>query len=110
MGGGGEDDTDYPTRLGREERTLALARSSPDGLEAWAGGTGAEAWMLSEVRAAEKKLKSLPLPLQDGSDIIGLMADWPDWRRAAVTVCPVAPDGTICRGLRYDAKTGLSFE
>lgn len=108
-GGGGEEDTDYPTRLGREERTLALAWFGPNGLEPWAGGTGSKAWMLSEIRAAESKLRRLSLPPQDDGEIATLTADWPDWRRAAVTVCPVMADGSICEGLSYDAEAGLSF-
>ena len=36
--------------------------------------------------------------------------DWPDWKRSSLTVCPVAEDGTICDGLRYDAEFGLLFD
>ncbi len=108
-GAGADDDADFPTRLGREERTLALARRRGDGLDAWAGGTDAEAWMLSELRAAERKLRGLVLPDQGAPGITTLKADWPDWRRAAVTVCPVDEDGAICAGLSYDPAVGLQF-
>ena len=108
-GGRGEDDANYPTRLSREERTLALARFGLEGLEAWAGGQSTEAWMLSEVRASEAKLRGMDLPDQTVPAIAMLTADWPEWRRASLTVCPVGEDGTICKGLRYDAEQGLLF-
>ncbi|NAZ36457.1 CRISPR-associated helicase Cas3' [Rubellimicrobium sp. CFH 75288] len=104
----GFDDADYPTRLGEPVRTLALARLEDGCLRPWAEAADpAEAWALSEVAASARRLKGFALPDQAGPAIAEATRDWPDWRRRAVTVCPVAEDGTICAGLRYEAETGL---
>ncbi|WP_333684116.1 CRISPR-associated helicase Cas3' [Pontibaca methylaminivorans] len=108
-GAAGADDTRYPTRLGRETRTLALARRGKGGLTPWAQGDGAvsDLWQLSEVSADRVRLDRLPLPDQTAPEILAATRDWPDWRRAAVTVCPVGEDGAICEGLRYSESSGL---
>ena len=106
--GAGHSDTLYPTRLGRPQRVLALSRADAGGrLTPWAGGTGPEAWMLSEVQASKHRLDTLPLPAQDTAAIRAATADWPDWKRDSVTVCPVGTDGEICDGLRYEHGRGL---
>lgn len=112
QGAAGADDTRYPTRLGRETRTLALARRSEGGLLPWAQGEGAgsDLWQLSEVSAAKVRLDRLPLPDQMAPEIVAATRDWPDWRRAAVTVCPVGEDGGICEGLRYSESSGLLWD
>lgn len=114
----GLPDVDYPTRLGPEQRTLMLARWADGQLLPWANGTvdapkdatQAELESLSEVRASKHRLKDIALPAQDGAALRTLTQDWPDWKREAITVCPVDERGVICPGLRYDAELGLLFE
>ena len=111
-GGGASPDTSYPTRLGGPTRTLVLARQTPEGLVPWAEGADlslAEAWALSEVSARAGRLDALPLPDQQAPAILAATRDWPEWKRAEVRLCPVAEDGTICEGLRYDRDCGLVF-
>ena len=109
-GGRGDSDLTYPTRLGEEARVLVLARMVNDTLHPWAGGDGnVSDWALSEVSASRKRLDRLPLPDQSSPAICAVTADWPDWKREEVRVCPVADDGTICEGLKYDAEYGLVF-
>ncbi|MFT3688412.1 hypothetical protein [Paenirhodobacter sp.] len=112
QGAAGADDTRYPTRLGRETRTLALARRGEGGLLPWAQGEEAvpDLWQLSEVSADRVRLGRLPLPDQTAPEIVVATRDWPDWRRAAVTVCPVGEDGGICEGLRYSESSGLLWD
>lgn len=112
-GGGASPDTSYPTRLGGPTLTLVLARQTAAGLAPWAEGADlspAEAWALSEVSARAVRLNALPLPDQTLPQIVAVTRDWPDWKRAEVRLCPVADDGTICKGLRYDRDCGLVFE
>ena len=109
-GGGGADDTVYPTRLGQQQRLLMLAQYVDGALRPWAEAVGfADSCQLSEVQASEHKLGALGLPDQAQPDIAALTTDWPDWKRKAVTVCPVGEDGAICAGLRYEADRGLLF-
>lgn len=107
--GRGNDDVNYPTRIGEEARVLCLARRTPQGLVPWAEGEGAEVWALSEVSAHRKKIDALPLPDQSTPDIVAITKDWPEWKRAQIRLCPVEEDGGICEGLRYDAECGLVF-
>jgi CRISPR-associated endonuclease/helicase Cas3 len=108
--GRGDSDLSYPTRLGGEQRVLVLARMLDGGLRPWAGGDGSFAdWALSEVSARRSRVDKLPLPDQSSPAIRNVTADWPDWRRAEVVVCPVAEDGLICEGLKYGAEYGLVF-
>ncbi|SIT84521.1 CRISPR-associated helicase Cas3' [Pontibaca methylaminivorans] len=111
QGAAGADDTRYPTRLGRETRTLALARRVDGVLVPWAQGDGtlADRWQLSEVSADKARLDRLPLPDQEAPQIAATTRDWPDWRRAAVTVCPADDAGEICEGLRYSKSSGLRW-
>ncbi len=110
-GAAGADDMHYPTRLGPETRQLALARWQGDRLLPWADGKAppGELWQLSELQASKVKLDRLNLPDQSIPAILAATADWPEWRRKAVTLCPVGEDGTICEGLNYDRETGLIF-
>lgn len=110
-GGAGAEDVDYPTRLGQPQRVLALSRRVAGRLIPWAEGeTPAESWMLSEVQANARWFDRLALPDQEPPEIAALTADWPEWRRRSITLCPVAEDGTICPGLRYEAERGLLFD
>nr|WP_246176529.1 CRISPR-associated helicase Cas3' [Rhodovulum strictum] len=108
-GGQANDDALYPTRLGEPQRVLVLARHEAGGLRPWADGAGPDAWALSEVSARLKRLDALPLPDQSAPAIAAVTRDWPDWKRAEYRLCPVAGDGTICAGLRYDTECGLIF-
>lgn len=109
-GGGASDDRDYPTRLGQPTRALLLVRRTPAGLRLWAEGeTRAEGELLSEVSARATRFQGLDLPDQAAPEIAALTVDWPDWKRASLTVCPVGDDGMICEGLRYDPDRGLVF-
>ena len=107
------DDRQFPTRLGIEQRVLALARWEGETLTPWAAESGADAaelWALSEVSASARKLKGLALPDQLDEAIQAATRDWPGWRRNTVTVCPVGADGTICDGLTYDEDAGIVFQ
>jgi len=107
-GAGDWQDREFSTRLGEPQTTLLLLRA--DG-SFWAEGeTEAASAMLSEVKASARKLGALDLPDQSATAIVRVTRDWPDWKRASLTICPVAEDGTICEGLRYDAEFGLLFE
>lgn len=109
LGGAGAEDTDYPTRLGLPTRRLMLAVQTDAGLRPYAGA-GVDGCQLSELRASERRLAGLDLPDQSAPAIQDLIADWPKWRQNTVTVCPVGTDGSICKGLRYDAALGLLFD
>ena len=111
-GGAGAEDTDYPTRLGQPQRMLMLARWVGRALVPWSEMpelSAAENAQLSELQASERRLAGVELPDQESPEIAALKADWPDWKREAVTVCPVGASGTICEGLRYKADRGLLF-
>jgi len=111
-GGGASADTSYPTRLGGPTRILVLARVTPTGLVPWADDADlspAEAWALSEVSARATRLNGLALPDQTAPAVLAVTRDWPDWKRAEFTLCPVAEDGTICAGLHYGRDCGLVF-
>jgi CRISPR-associated endonuclease/helicase Cas3 len=106
------DDRNYPTRLGEPQHVLALARWNEGRLMPWAGDpllALSDRWQLSEVQAAERKFAGLPLPDPSAPEILAANEAWPEWKRESVRLCPVADDGTICQGLRYDADTGLRF-
>lgn len=110
LGGRGDSDVTYPTRLGDETRTLVLARTTAAGLLPWADDTPTpEAWAMSEVAARRRRLDRLLLTDQSQPAIRALTQDWPEWKQADALVCPVAEDGTICEGLRYDKDSGLLF-
>ncbi len=111
-GGADADDRAFPTRLGVEQCVLVLARHQGERLIPWvaeAERTEEELWVLSEVSVAARRLETLPLPDQAAQEISAVKANWPAWRRDSVTLCPVAGDGSICEGLRYEAIEGLVF-
>lgn len=107
--GRGDDDTDYPTRLGEPQRVLVLARAEGGTPRPWSREGGDEAWTLSEVSANRSRLDALPLPDQEAPEILRVTAGWPDWKRREMRLCPVGEDGEICDGLRYCEQTGLLF-
>lgn len=102
------EDADFPTRLGRDQRNLVLARRTAAGLlpldgDAWT----AESRQRSEVSAAARPLATLPLPDQSAAEIAVVKASWPDWMQRGLTLCPLDPEGRICEGLSYDRARGL---
>lgn len=100
LGAAGASDAEYPTRLGREQRTLVLMRDTAP----WAGGTwSVESCQLSEVQAGANRLARLDLSAAEPP------AGLPEWLTATRTFLPVAADGTICAGLRYHGEIGLIF-
>lgn len=112
-GGRAHDDTEYPTRLGSEQKTLVLAVEENGKLRPWAGH-GEDSWPLSEVSASRERLDRLPLPDQSMHEIHEVIEGFPKWKRKVCErggyhICPVGPDGSICDGLTYDADVGLSF-
>lgn len=110
MGAAGAGDADYPTRLGRPQRVLVLARHEGGALLPRAGGDwGVDSCQLSEVQAGAARLDRLALPDQSMPGIAAIRADWPEWMRAARWLCPVGDGGEICPGLRYDPESGLVF-
>ncbi|MFN4287774.1 MAG: CRISPR-associated helicase Cas3' [Brevundimonas sp.] len=109
MGGRGNDDARYPTRLGDEQVVLVLARRGADGLEPWFDAGDDEAWMLSEVSVASRRVARLELPDQAAPDIRAVKKDWPTWKRASHILCPVEEGGAICEGLKYGSEHGLVF-
>ena len=110
LGAGGWEDAEFPTRLGQPVRKLLLVRHGAAGLVPWAeAGTLVDSCQLSEVQTSAARLSRFTLPDQTRADIAAFTQGWPDWRRAAVTVCPVGEGGEICEGLRYDGEMGLTF-
>ena len=88
-GGAGTDDTEYPTRLGQDTRTLLLRRTH-DGLCARAtDAPPVEVEALSEVSASAARRARLDLPDQTVPEFMDFTRDWPDWRKAAVALCIV---------------------
>ena len=102
------NDALFPTRLGEQQITMALARCNGDRLVPWADGEDPDiAWALSEVSASRKRFARL-LPDQETPEIWAVKESWPDWRREACPVCPVeSKDGVIGYALLYDKAYGL---
>ena len=104
------DDRLFPTRLGIEQRVLALARWQSEAVVPWAWeieADEAELWALSEVSVSTQRLRRLTLPEQDAATIRLVTGVWPEWRRKSVVVCPVSEGGTICDGLVYNEREGI---
>lgn len=105
---GFSDDADFPTRLGREQRVLVLARQDGDRLlpldaDRWT----ADSRQYAEVSAAAYRLDRLPLPDQSAPDIAAVKKEWPDWMQSRQILCPLGEKGEICEGLSYDRELGL---
>lgn len=100
------DDATYPTRLGPEQVTLALARSAGDNLVPYADDPDpVRAWALSELILSRRKWQNEGGVDQEQTAIAAVKSDWPDWRRAAVTVVPL--DALSTTGLDYAPDRGL---
>ena len=102
------DDDRFPTRLGIPQVTLRLAREEGGRLGPWAD-EGPLGWQLSEVRVSATRYRRLPGVDQDRPEISAVRESWPDWMLASVLVTPVAEDGLICEGMRYDSTLGIVF-
>lgn len=105
---GFSDDTDFPTRLGVEQRILVLARRHDEGLlpfddEVWT----VDSRQRSEVSAAAHRLNALTLPDQSAPEIVAVKQAWPEWLHRSLTLCPVEKNGSICEGLSYEPEVGL---
>lgn len=96
------DEDRLMTRLGIPQVTLWLARRGRGGLVPYA-----DTWEASEVRMSRKRYEALSGVDQGQPQIAALKARWPEWRRGLVEICPVADDGELCEGLRYDEEMGL---
>lgn len=106
------DDRNFPTRLGLEQRVLALAQRTSGTVVPWAREKDADEatlWALSEVSVSAHRLRGLALPDQEDVAVKSVTGAWPEWRRQTVAVCPVTDDGTICSGLNYNKREGLLF-
>ena len=102
-------DEKFPTRLGRKDATLVLARLDPSGLRPWIeADTPVRSWALSEVRCSHRRLPA-ELPDQSERSIAEIKTNWPKGKRDHLLLCPVSDDGEICEGLRYDSEYGLLF-
>lgn len=103
------DDATFPTRLGPEQVTLALARREGRGLVPYADDPDpVRAWALSEVRLARRKWEHLGGVSQDTPDITAAKAGWPEWRRTAVHVVPL--EDLIGTRLDYECNRGLCLK
>lgn len=103
-------DEKFPTRLGEDQMTLILVRADGQrGLLPWSDDPDpSRALALSEVQIALRKYQPLPLAaMQSRLDIVAFTASWKEWEHTVKAVAVVAPDGTICDGLRYEADRGL---
>lgn len=103
-------DEKFPTRLGKEEAILVLARYVENELRPWCDRDlpEATAWALSEVRCHKRRLPE-KLPDQSAPHIAKVKATWPKGKQKYLILCPVSEDGEICEGLRYDPDSGLIF-
>lgn len=97
----GDEDALYPTRLGEPTQVLALCDAAFRPI----GGD----WALAEVSVAVRRLRALALADQQRPEIAAIKATWPEWRRNAVTICPVDEGGRLCEGLSYASDLGLMF-
>ena len=102
------DDDRFPTRLGIPQVTLRLAKTVKGRITPWAGD-GAFGWQSSEVQVPAHRYGDLPGVDQDRPEIEAVREGWPRWTRTSVFVAPVAEDGSICDGLRYDGERGIDF-
>ena len=102
-------DEKFPTRLGEEQQTLVLACRHGDQLEPWCrADTRERGWVLSEVQCCRWRVPD-DLPGQDSPAVVAAKAAWPKGKRDHLILCPVAEDGRITDGLRYDPTRGLTF-
>ncbi len=111
-GAAAADDRHFPTRLGVEQRVLALARQTSDTVVPWAREKDADEatlWALSEVSVSAHRLRGLALPDQENAAITSVTGAWPEWRRQTIAVCPVNNAGAICDGLNYNEREGMLF-
>ncbi len=102
------DDERFPTRLGEAQITMRLARFHDGGLLPWAAVAGGD-WQMSEVQVSAARLRKFASVDQEGPEIRELKKGWPDWKKAQVVIAPVAQNGRICEGVRYDSELGLHF-
>ena len=102
------DDDRFPTRLGIPQVTLRLAREEGGRLIPWASEDPLD-WQSSEVQVSAVRHRNLPGVDQDRPEIRVVRDKWPEWMRTSVLVAPVAEDGLISEGIRYDSSLGIVF-
>jgi CRISPR-associated endonuclease/helicase Cas3 len=103
------DDEQFPTRLGVEQVTVALATRAPDGLQPLAEATHSR-WSLSEVQISRKRFEQLNgFPDQEQPEIAAIKEHWSEARAAYVHIAPLDAEGQICEGLRYDRDSGIMY-
>lgn len=90
------------TRLGRPQVTLWLAREDGSGLCPYG-----KTWIGSEVKLSRSMYEKSGGIDQETPAIAALKAGWPEWKRNAIVVAPVAEGGRISEGLRYGGEMGL---
>ncbi len=102
------NDALFPTRLGKPQVTMVLARRDGGHLIPWAAEEDpAIAWALSEVSASRARFVC-HLPDQDQPEIRAVKESWPAWRRKACPICVVDEgSGVIGDRLLYDKELGL---
>jgi len=108
LGAKGDSDSEFPTRLGEEQRILVLCRSANGTMRPWAGDTwSVEACQMSEVQASKRRLGRAVMtddfvPPHPGARL-------PDWLLMSRTFVVVDNCGTISGSLSYSADLGLIF-
>jgi CRISPR-associated endonuclease/helicase Cas3 len=95
------DDEAFPTRLGVPQRVLALARKTLDGLVPYG-----DDWVMSELQLSAVRVNKLVLPDQMDPQIRAVKQKWSKGRAEHTLIVPLADDGFICEGLRYDPNLG----
>ena len=109
-GARGDDDAEYPTRLGEPQRVLVLARRESGRLVPWSGGEwSVEACQMSEVQASARRLAACTLPDQAAPEIRAILMHLPKWISATRTICEVDHEGTIGEIHAYDSLAGLQL-
>ncbi len=103
------DEDDYPTRLGEETCTIALARITENGLVPWANGSDFDGWRMSEISIRRSLLRKVSPPDQSNEEISTAKKGWKKWMQTSIRIFPVDASGSICEGLRYDSQSGLVF-
>ena len=100
------DDDDIVTRLGRETRTIRLARIEGDRIVPWADDEDERrAWAMSEARCDARWLAGDLIP--DGLDGESAKGSWTRFHKQFLPLVVVLDDGSTTGNLSYSPVTGL---